>query len=87
MKLTIDTQQDSYEDIRKVLQILTSILGRKGNASLGERGEAGEETIDTTNLMSMFNGSADSTKATDVSSLLNPTRQEKRGMMERVEVY
>ena len=31
MKLTIDTQVDTHEDIRKVLQILTSILENKNS--------------------------------------------------------
>ena len=46
MKLTIDTQVDTHEDIRKILHILTSILEKK-DSSLSP-------TADTTNLMSMF---------------------------------
>jgi hypothetical protein len=86
MKLTIDTQQDSYEDIRKVLQILTQILERKGSAGFSGRGEAGE-TMDTTNLMSMFDGSSASSPATEVNNRSNSGKPEKKGMMERVEVY
>ncbi len=64
MKLTIDTQVDTYEDIKKVLHILNGILERKdggissnfnvesyGNTSTGTSSSA---SGDTSNLMSMF---------------------------------
>ncbi len=80
MKLTIDTQHDSYEDIRKVLHILTQILERKGETGSGE-------AVDTANLMGMFDSSSDATRATGASSLLNLGKTEKKAAMERVEVY
>lgn len=49
MKLTIDTQVDTHEDIRKVLQILTSILEKKDSGMT-----TASSSNDTTNLMSMF---------------------------------
>lgn len=94
MKITIDTQQDSYEDIRKVLHILTQILERKGETGLDGMGTA----VDTTNLMSMFESSAGgiggvgAAKTTDANSLLNlgkenQSRLEKKGEMAGIEVY
>ena len=47
MKLTIDTQVDTHEDIRKILQVLTSILDKKILRSPSA-------ATDTTNLMGMF---------------------------------
>ena len=77
MKLTIDTQVDTHEDIRKVLQVLTSILDKK-DTSLPSSSSA---TTDTTDLMSMF--SDDSQKGTvetkgsppDFSSFLSLTQK------------
>ena len=77
MKLTIDTQVDTHEDIRKVLQILSSILEKKD-------APASSATPDTTNLMSMFSD-APASKGTvetpgnppDFSSFLNLTNQKK----------
>lgn len=74
MKLTIDTQVDTHEDIRKVLQILTSILEKKDFS-------VSSAATDTTNLMTMF--SDDSQKGTletkgtppDFSSFLNLTQK------------
>ncbi len=94
MKVTIDTKEDSYEDIRKVLHILTQILERKGETGLAGMGTA----TDTTNLMSMFDSSVGGSlgnatdRATDANSLLNLGRQslgkqEKKGEMAGVEVY
>ena len=75
MKLTIDTQVDTHEDIRKILQILTSILEKKDSSP--------PAAADTTNLMSMF--SEDSQKGTietkgsapDFSSFINLTSPKK----------
>ncbi len=89
MKITIDTQQDSYEDIRKVLHILTQILERKGETGLSGMGTA----TDTTNLMSMFDSSAGgiggvgAAKTTDANSLLNLSKPEKKEELAGVEVY
>jgi len=88
MKLTIDTQQDSYEDLRKVLQILAQILKRKGAIGSGEAVDT--TNFDTTNLMGMFDYQSDSTNATDVNSPLNLSklsRPEKKAVIEKVEVY
>lgn len=56
MKITIDTQTDTYDDIKKVLHILTNILEQKGlsgNNGLGNNFENSGET-NGANLMSMF---------------------------------
>ncbi len=71
MKITIDTQADTYEDIRKVLHILSSILEKKGEAGTNFS-ESGTST-DTSNLMSMFGDNPSSAPNTppDFSSFLN----------------
>jgi len=76
MKLTIDTQVDTHEDIRKVLQILTSILDKKDPLA------SSAASADTTNLMSMFDDSQKGTLETngnppDFSSFLNLTSSKK----------
>ena len=76
MKLTIDTQVDTHEDIRKVLQILTSILEKKDSAAISAT------STDTTNLMNMFSDDQKGTLETkgnppDFSSFLNLTSQKK----------
>lgn len=76
MKLTIDTQVDTHEDIRKVLQILASILEKK-EPSLA----VSSSSTDTANLMSMFSDEGQKgtleTKgsAPDFSSFLNLTQK------------
>ena len=76
MKLTIDTQVDTHEDIRKVLQILTSILEKKDSTL------SAVPPTDTTNLMDMFSGDQKGTLETkgnppDFSSFLNLTSPKK----------
>lgn len=77
MKLTIDTQVDTHEDIRKVLQILTSILEKKDSSF-----SSSSPQTDTTNLMNMFSDDQKGTVETkgnppDFSSFLNLTSQKK----------
>lgn len=85
MKLTIDTQVDTHEDIRKVLHILTSILERNNNPMPSQ-------TTDTTNLMSMFNsptGTVETSgKAPDFTSFLSLAEKKAEKKDEpRVELY
>ncbi len=87
MKLTIDTQVDTHEDIRKVLQILTSILEKKDSVPL--------QTTDTTNLMSMFSDEQKGTMETkgnppDFSSFLNltsPKKEDRDNGEQKIEFY
>ena len=74
MRLSIDTKEDSFEDIRKILQILTSILEKKDSSPSAA-------ATDTTDLMSMF-GDQKGTVETkgsppDFSSFLNLSSQKK----------
>ncbi|MEK6900205.1 MAG: hypothetical protein AABX05_03715 [Nanoarchaeota archaeon] len=86
MKITIDTQVDTHEDIRKVLQVLNSILNNK---------EATPSSSDTTNLMGMFSdepqkGTVETTgTAPDFSSFLNLAAQknERKDDRPRIEPY
>ena len=50
MKVTIDTKEDSMDDIKKVVHLLTHILERKGESVNLES----NTPVDTTNMMSMF---------------------------------
>ena len=88
MKLTIDTQQDSYEDIKKVLHILTSIIQQKeGNIQTNFNSPG---NTDTTNLMSMFDDTAVSKSVPDTppnfSSFLNLTKKPEEIKKERPEI-
>lgn len=86
MKITIDTQVDTHEDIKKVLHILTSILDQKGSTSLSNT--VSTETVDTTNMMSMFSQDNSATAQKEIpntppdfTSFLNLTRnQQKRAV-------
>ena len=96
MKVTIDTQHDSYEDIHKVYQILANILQRKGNNVPTEyehvQDTPSETPVDTTNLMNMFDAPASSSeknipeKAPDFSSFLNLTKETSLRKEEKAEI-
>ncbi len=84
MKITIDTKEDSHEDIRKVLQVLSLIIEGRGN-------NVSEDT-DTTSMMTMFSDSVTQKKedkAPDFSSFLNLTKQagEKKEEQPRIQFY
>jgi|SRR3989344_1582470 len=97
MKLTIDTQVDTHEDIRKILHILTSILEKKDSSLVtGSVLGSALSGSDTTSLMSMF--SEDAPKGTvetkgaapDFSSFLNLAAQktEKKNLDNpKIELY
>ncbi|HLD73094.1 MAG TPA: hypothetical protein VJA23_05935 [Candidatus Nanoarchaeia archaeon] len=80
MRITIDTQHDTYEDIRKVLSILTNIIEKKNSSWNGlSNNTASNNSTDTSNLMNMFDsgsGSGDGSKEVadtppDFSKFLN----------------
>ncbi len=84
MKLTIDTQVDTHEDIRKVLHILTSILEKKDSPV--------SSATDTTNLMGMFSDEQKGTvetlgKAPDFSSFLNLAQKNEKKDKPQIELY
>lgn len=95
MKVTIDTKEDSHEDIYKVLQILTNILERKGPGEHIQRGFQEEERpVDGASMMSMFDSppvlreEKTVTEGTppDFSSFLSLTRKEEN-KEPRIEFY
>jgi len=65
MKITIDTQTDTYEDIKKVLHILTGIIEKKdsplhsnfasASSSLSSYSSNGLGSSDNSNTSSMMN--------------------------------
>ena len=99
MKVTIDTKEDSYEDLKKVLHLIADILQKKGETGFGSTSSfssssASQTATDTAPLMSMFDetasASSSSTKdvAPDFSSFLNLTKPiEKKESMPRVEIF
>jgi len=78
MKVTIDTKEDSYEDMKKVLQILTHILQNKDSSYAPSTSTS---SSDTTNMMNMFGDddsspstSQDNDRAPNFNSFLNLTK-------------
>lgn len=54
MRLTIDTKEDSHEEIKHAIQILTNLLEKKGfSTPLAPEASLGEQV----NMMDMFNSS------------------------------
>src|SRR3989338_4858438 len=101
MKITIDTQHDTYEDIKKVLHILSGIIDKKelGEVSSNYAAPA-SAPVDTSNMMNMFDSSAGVISSAsvkevpntppDFSSFLNITNgkvPEKRLDRPQIEVY
>ena len=69
MKLTIDTKEDSHEDIRRVMQVLQHMLEGKQTSI-----QTTEPTpqVDTTNMMNMFgSNTATEQKAEDTAPNFN----------------
>ena len=84
MKLTVDTKEDSFEDIRKILQILTSILDKKESV-------LPSTATDTTDLMGMFSDDQKGTIETkgtppDFSSFLSLGSQKKENKDDEAKV-
>lgn len=87
MKITIDTQVDTHEDIRKILQILTGILEKKEI----------NQTADTTSMMGIFNDNPVNDSAAekspdtppDFSAFLNlaSKKAEKKEEQPRIEYF
>ncbi len=89
MKLTIDTQHDSYDDIKKVLHILTAIIEHKESSTASE---PSSPPVDTTNLMNMFSNPTTEKPAADnppsFSSFLNLTKkEEKKDSIPKIEFF
>lgn len=95
MKITIDTKEDSHDDIQKVLHILTSIIDRKDFDDPRRRSfaePAKTETIDTANMMQMFDSPAKEEipdTAPDFTAFLNLTRkkEEKKYQEPKIEFF
>ncbi len=94
MKVTIDTKEDSSEDIKRVFQILGDMLHKKGHSE--DLSTTPAENMDTAPLMNMFNDSSQEhsqeqkeipDKAPDFSSFLNLTKQQKKEEIPRVEFF
>lgn len=78
MKITIDTKEDSHEDLRKVLQLLALLVKDEATTK--------PETVDTSNLMNMFDQPEKDDKAPDFSSFLSLTQPKPQKKDEEVKV-
>jgi len=58
MKITIDTEHDSHDDIMKVMEILKHFVKK----------EEKTEIVDTTNMMSMFSNNSSPEQETKTSN-------------------
>lgn len=99
MRITIDTQHDTYEDIHKVLSILTNIIEKKNTSwdgfsnNSGNNNLSGSSNADTTNLMNMFDSGTESKSAADIppdfSKFLNlvEKKEEVRKEVPRIEFF
>lgn len=90
MKITIDTQQDSFEDIRKVMHILGGIIEKRNLGGINSN--YGSSSADTSNLMSMFDSQPAKEvpdTAPDFGSFLNLANktEERKEIKPQVELY
>lgn len=85
MKITIDTKEDNHEDIRKVISLLSNLIGSgRGEVFSNQNGAA---PTDTTNLMNMFGdapanptaSAANNDSAPNFGSFLNLVEQKNGG--------
>lgn len=83
MKITIDTQVDTHEDIKKVLEILAHVL-QKDSSFSASRSSSSTDAVDTTTMMTMFSQESEPTRKEqpdtppDFSSYLNLTRNSQK---------
>ncbi len=63
MRITIDTKEDSHEDIKQILNILSNIIQSKDQSSVTK-----SVSVDTTNMMSMFESNTPEQLTTPVQS-------------------
>ena len=56
MKLTIDTQHDTLDDIKRVIRVLSEVIHNKNGAIVTNSPVIEQEkpSVDTTNMMDMF---------------------------------
>ena len=96
MKITVDTQQDRFEDIQRVFQLLGSIIEQKESRVLRSNFTVEEKPaapIDTSNLMNMFETPASPKEvpntAPDFNSFLSLTKteEEKKAEKPQIELY
>jgi len=72
MKITIDTKEDSHDDLKRLIKLLSEIVhGTKHNIGIFDSDPSPEQT-DTSGLMSMF--SSDGTQ--QVSTVANEDKEE-----------
>ncbi len=91
MKITIDTKEDSQEEIRHAIRLLSHLLEGQGASALIKTAEP----VDTANLMNMFSESETRGEAKreipdtppDFSSFLNLTKNHPAKERTKIEWY
>lgn len=87
MKVTIDTKEDGYEDMKKILYLLSSIMDRKGENNTSA-------VVDSTMMMNMFGDNSSpapssQNKAPDFNSLLKlqEKKEEQKKEIPKIEFF
>ena len=73
MKITIDTKEDSHEELRKVIKMLSSLVGEEVMSSQSDifsDSGAPTESSETTNS-DMFSDGSSKTEGSDMFSMFN----------------
>jgi hypothetical protein len=75
MKITIDTKEDSHEDIQKVMQILRHVVQNNNSKEIVAPIQS-VEPVDTTNMMNMFEAEVNKQMESDQKQINEPIMQE-----------
>ena len=65
MKITIDTKEDSHEEIKKVIRMLSSLVGEEVMSNQGDLFKDGSSEAGSTDVFNMFNNPDSETKTED----------------------
>lgn len=97
MKITIDTKEDTHEDIKKVIYLLHNLIGSSSGGDIYSNSGSASPPVDTTNVMSMFGdapapNTGASNSAPNFNSFLNLVEQKKEASKKyldepKVELY
>ena len=90
MKITIDTKEDSHEEIRKVIRMLSSLVGEEMRTNQGNIFEdnAPSETSKSGDLLgSLFGGGASLESSPSSPEESKPKIEEKKDETPSIEFY
>jgi|TARA_B100001971_G_C18229704_1_gene563068 hypothetical protein len=96
MKITIDTKEDSHEELRKVIKMLSSLVGQEVMSNNGDIFNSGEDTSNQddsqeatqsgNDMFNMFSGNSE-TKAEDTTENKEEEKEEVDLGIPKVEEY